>query len=155
MYQLYTDGATSNNGSKNAEGGWAYLVLKENAVIASAAEYVQPATNNICELLAILKGCNFLLPMLNPFDSVEVYSDSAYCINCVNQKWYYKWKQNGWINSQKEPVKNKELWEQLVPFFEDPRFKWIKVKGHSTNKWNETVDKMAVKARLKSEDICS
>ena len=149
MFQIYTDGATSKNGDINAVGGWAYIILKDGIEIGSAADYVKPATNNICEMLAILNACNSIKKELNDIDSVEVYSDSAYCINCVNQHWYSKWVTNGWITSSKEPVKNKELWEQLIPFFEDARFKWIKVKGHSNDKWNEKVDNMAVQARLR------
>lgn len=148
MYKLYTDGATSNNGKEGAIGGWAYAILNDGELVGSAAEKVQPATNNICELTAILEGCRQVLPFLNELDNVEVYSDSAYCINCVNQHWYGVWRQNGWINSSKQPVKNKELWIQLIPFFDDPRFKWIKIKGHSGDQWNELVDKMAINARL-------
>ena len=60
---------------------------------------------------------------------------------------------NNWVNSKKEPVKNQEFWERLIPFFQDARFQFIKVKGHAGNKdenskWNEYVDKLAVKARL-------
>lgn len=146
-YQLYTDGATSKNGSDNAVGGWAYILLKDGTQTCSAAEKVQPATNNICELLAIIHGCQAVLPLLESIDIVEVFSDSAYCINCANEKWYKKWLQNGWKTTSKEPVKNAELWSQLIPFFEDPRFKWIKVKGHDGNFWNETVDKLAVSVR--------
>ena len=148
MYKLYTDGATSNNGKEGAIGGWAYVILNDGELVGSAAEKVQPATNNICELLALIKGCETLLPLLNELDYVEVYSDSAYCINCFEQKWYKKWQRNGWVSASKQPVKNKELWEQLIPFFDDPRFKWIKVKGHSGDQWNELVDKMAINARL-------
>lgn len=149
MYEIYTDGATSSNGSESARGGWAYIILENGMKIASAAEGVQPATNNICELLAALNGCKFIEPKLKEIDSITVYSDSAYLINCVNQRWYGKWRQVGWINSSKQPVKNRKLWEELIPFFDDPRFKWIKVKAHNGNFWNEEVDKMAVKAKEK------
>lgn len=146
-YQLYTDGATSKNGTEGAVGGWAYILLKDGLQIGAAAKKVSPATNNICELLAIINGCQAVFPLLKSIDSIEVYSDSAYCINCVNEKWYKKWLQNDWKTSAKEPVKNAELWNKLVPFFDDPRFKWIKVKGHSGNYWNEMVDKLAVSVR--------
>lgn len=146
-YQLYTDGATSKNGTEEAVGGWAYILLKDGLQISAVAKKVSPATNNICELLAIINGCQAASPLLKSIDSIEVYSDSAYCINCVNEKWYKKWLQNGWKTSSKEPVKNAELWDKLIPFFDDPRFKWIKVKGHNGNYWNEMVDKLAVSVR--------
>ena len=54
---------------------------------------------------------------------------------------------NGWINSKKEPVANKELWLQLIPYFENPLFSFLKVKGHNGDKFNELADELAVKAR--------
>ena len=87
MFEIYTDGATSLNGSENAPGGWAYIILNNGIKITSAAENVQPATNNICELLAILNACKFIALQLKEIDSVTIYSDSAYIINCVHQKY--------------------------------------------------------------------
>lgn len=149
MYKLYTDGATSKNGQANAIGGWAFILLENDKILCSRAGKVQATTNNKCELLALINGCKEVILQLDPLDCVEVYSDSAYCINCINESWYIKWQKNGWINSSKQLVANKELWEQLIPFFDDPRFKWIKVRGHMGDKWNELVDKMAVGARSK------
>ena len=80
---------------------------------------------------------------LAPFDEVNIYSDSAYLINCVNQKWYNGWLMNNWFNSKKEPVANKDLWLDLIPFFGDIRIHWNKVKGHSTDYYNNIVDDMA------------
>ena len=60
---------------------------------------------------------------------------------------------NGWLNSKKQPVANKELWEKLIPYFENPRFSFEKVKGHSGNQLNELVDKMAVAARQENSFI--
>lgn len=81
-------------------------------------------------------------------DTATIYSDSAYIINCITQKWYKKWQTNGWRNSKKEPVANRELWERLIPYFENPRFSFEKVKGHSGEKdWNDYVDRLAVEAK--------
>ena len=99
-------------------------------------------------MLAIIEGCQYVEKNYPLITSVNIYSDSAYCINCYQQKWYKKWIQNGWVNSKKQSVKNRELWELLIPFFEDNRFNFIKVKGHVGDKYNEMVDEMAVKARL-------
>ena len=88
---------------------------------------------------------------LEPFDKVEVYSDSAYCINCYQQSWWKAWLHNNWVNSKKEPIKNKELWEKLILYFQDARFQFIKVKGHNGDYWNERVDELAVAARKHTE----
>lgn len=79
---------------------------------------------------------------------VTIFSDSTYVVKCFNDKWYVKWQKNGWKNSQKQPVANKELWEPLVELYlhRDPRpqFRWV--KGHSGDKMNDLVDELAVAA---------
>lgn len=150
MIKIYTDGATSNNGYANAVGGCAYLVLNGDDLIYKTSWAFAPATNNQCEMKAIIEGCKYVKEIF-PSEKVIIYSDSAYCINCYNQKWYIKWLNNNWINSKKESVKNKELWEQLIPFFEDENFDFVKVSGHSGVEYNEEVDRMAVEARLHQE----
>lgn len=152
IYNLYTDGATSKNGFEGAHGGWAWALVANDKLLASAAEYVPNATNNICELKAAIEGCRNISNSLESFDMVLVYSDSAYIVNCYKQNWYKAWQSNGWVNSKKQPVANKELWEELIPFFESINFKFEKVKGHSTDKsshsyWNNYVDRLAVEAK--------
>lgn len=150
--KIYTDGATSNNGYDDAVGGWAYAIITddEQHPIRVDCGRIENATNNICELTAIIKACNAATNIGGHF---IIYSDSAYCINCYKQKWYKKWQQNGWLNSKKESVANRELWEQLIPFFENSLYEFEKVKGHDTNSknqnsyWNNYVDKLAVAAK--------
>lgn len=149
-YKIYCDGATSNNGYENARGGWAYLILDENDIeIYRFKEGVPSATNNQMELLAAINGLLYLHSIrdISKQDKITVYTDSAYLANCVKQKWYSKWLVNGWINSKKEPVANKNLWKSLIPFFEAENIEFVKVKGHAGNKYNEIVDKMAVSAK--------
>lgn len=145
MIRIYTDGATSNNGAANAPGGWAYAVIdEEDNLRYSSNGFINDATNNICELMAIINAC-YAAEAIN--EQITIYSDSAYIINCYKDKWYKKWLVNGWKNSKKEPVANKELWEQLIPYFENEKYNFIKVKGHATDKWNILVDKLAVEAK--------
>lgn len=148
-YSIYTDGATSGNGYEGAQGGWAWILLDEdNNIIVKAAGHIDNATNNICELTAVIHACSLVLP-----DSeYTIYSDSSYIINCCKDKWYKKWQANGWVNSKKQPVANKELWEKLIVYFEKPNFHFEKVKGHSTNEYNIMVDDMAVKAKSMKEE---
>lgn len=146
--KAYTDGATSNNGYEGATGGWAFCILDENEVVIEAnSGKLTPATNNQCELTAMINACDWLKANCVPGARHEIYSDSAYIINCYIQKWYKKWQINGWRNSKKEPVANKQLWEKLIPFFEDSNFEFYKVEGHSTNKYNNLVDRLAVEAK--------
>lgn len=147
MYEIYTDGATSKNGYEGAVGGAAFIILKNDEKIVEWNKKIESATNNICEMIAIITACEEITSMLNDFDKVNIYSDSAYVINCYKQFWWKAWLHNNWVNSKKEPVKNRELWEKLIPYFQDARFEFIKVKGHAGNKWNELVDELAVSAK--------
>ncbi len=149
---VYTDGAASNNGYDNAIGGWAFIIIEENGVILKGSGQEKGATNQQMELMAALKACEMLFThtTIASLDetSVDIYSDSAYLVNCYKQEWWKNWKNNGWKNAKKQPVANKEIWEQLIPYFKGPWVNFIKVKGHNGNKWNEEVDKLAVAARL-------
>ena len=146
IYSIYTDGATSDNGYEGAQGGWAWILVDEDdGLIARADGRINNATNNICELTAVIDACESVDSNMK----FIIYSDSAYIINCYKDKWYRKWQTNGWVNSKKQPVANRELWERLIPFFENPNFHFEKVKGHANNKFNNLVDEMAVKAKFK------
>ena len=153
--RVYCDGAASDNGNKDKRiGGWSYVVVNNEGEIAhSDSDARFGMTNNWGELVGMIKGCEKALELSGGKENITVLSDSAYCINCYKQGWWRAWVSNGWVNSKKEPVANKELWRQLIPFFENPLFSFVKVKGHNGNDtadayWNDIVDKMAVNARL-------
>lgn len=152
IYKLYTDGATSNNGYEGAYGGYGWAIIANDKLVEDGRGCIYPATNNICELRGMIEGCEAAQFSISPFDKVIVYSDSAYIINCYKQKWYENWERNGWINSKKQPVANRKLWEELIPFFENTNFNFEKVKGHSTDKWNNYVDRLAVEAKINGKN---
>lgn len=147
IYNIFTDGATSKNGQDGAKGGWAFSIYNENGewlIDGAGKEY--NTTNNRMEMTAIIEGLFQIQPILKKEDQVVVYSDSAYCVNAVKQCWYKNWQKNGWLNSKKEEVKNKDLWELLIPYFEKENYFFEKVKGHNGITENEKVDKLAKKA---------
>ena len=82
---------------------------------------------------------------------VKLYSDSAYLINGFTEGWIYNWQKNGWKTANKKDVKNRELWEQIYNFTKVHEIEWIKVKGHSDNKYNNICDRLAVEAYEKFE----
>lgn len=145
MINIYTDGSSKGNGTNGARGGWAYLALIDNLPLKKDAGAQLKATNQQMELLAAYYALEELEKTHPEYEKI-IYSDSAYLINCQKDGWWKKWEWNGWVNSRKLPVKNKEIWELLIPFFKDSRIKWVKVKGHSGNKYNEIVDDMAQEA---------
>lgn len=145
--KIYSDGACSGNGKADAKGGWAYVVLltENDALYRYGGEI--GTTNQRMELKAAIEGLITAKEEgnLDNFTEIELYTDSAYIANCFKQKWWVNWQANGWRNSKKEPVANKELWEQIIPFFKNPNFNIVKVKGHAGDYWNEHVDKLAVR----------
>lgn len=155
IYKIYCDGAVSNNGYENAVGGWAYVILDDkDTVLFEENNFEKYATNNRMELYSCYKGLDKLLTeiTLEEEDKVEVYTDSAYLHNCYYQKWYLSWMKNNWLNSKKQPVANKSLWQLIIPFFENEKVDFFKVKGHNNNYWNEYVDSLAVAAKKNGGD---
>ena len=132
---IYTDGACSGN---PGPGGWgSILMYKGNKKEISGGK--SNTTNNVMELTAVIEG----LKLLKFPCKVKLYSDSAYVVNAFNQKWIYGWLKNGWKNSSKEPVKNKELWQELYELTKIHEVEFIKVKGHADNEYNNRCDELA------------
>ena len=104
-------------------------------------------TNNIMEITAVVEA----LKCLKVESDVQVYSDSAYTVNAFNQGWIYNWMKNGWRTANKEPVKNKELWQELYALTKKHKVEFIKVKGHADNEFNNRCDEMARQAINKFE----
>ena len=104
--------------------------------------YMPNTTNNIMEITAVIEG----LKMLKYECEVEIYSDSAYVVNAFNNHWIDGWMKKNWINSNHEPVKNKELWQELYDLTKKHKVKFIKVKGHSDNEFNNRCDELARQA---------
>lgn len=132
---IYTDGACSGN---PGPGGWgAILMYKDTKKEISGGQ--MNTTNNIMEITAVIEA----LKLLKYECDVEVYSDSAYVVNAFKQKWIQNWKKNNWRTSGKEPVKNRELWEELSELVDKHNVTFIKVKGHSDNEYNNRCDELA------------
>lgn len=132
---IYTDGACSGN---PGPGGWgSILMYKGNKKEISGGK--EDTTNNVMELTAVIEG----LKLLKFPCKVKLYSDSAYVVNAFTQKWIYGWLKNGWVNSSKEPVKNKELWQELYELTKVHKVEFIKVKGHADNEFNNRCDELA------------
>lgn len=132
---VYTDGACSGN---PGPGGWgAILIYKEKKLEISGFE--AHTTNNRMELLAPIEA----LSRLKEPCEVDVYSDSAYLTNAFLQNWLGNWVRRGWVKSDKKPVENRDLWEQLLQLANLHRITWHKVKGHADNPLNNRCDELA------------
>jgi len=132
--EIYTDGACLGN---PGPGGWAALIIDNNQerILSGNNEMT---TNNRMELLAVIKA----LESINHHLEITIYTDSKYVINGITS-WIKKWKTNDWKNSSKTPVKNIDLWKILDISSQKKKIKWVWVKGHSGNTYNDKVDEIA------------
>lgn len=132
---IYTDGACSGN---PGPGGWgSILMMGENRKEISGGK--KDTTNNVMELTAVIEA----LKLLKSPCKVDLYSDSAYVVNAFLQNWILGWIKNGWKNSSKEEVKNKELWQELFSLTKIHDVTFHKVKGHADNEYNNRCDELA------------
>ena len=98
----------------------------------------RPTTNNRMELTAVVEG----LRALKQSCRVTIYTDSRYLKDGITS-WIKKWKRNGWMTSQKEPVKNKDLWVAMDEAAQRHEIDWQWVKGHAGHPENERCDQLA------------
>ncbi len=135
---IYTDGACRGNGKESSIGAYGIVMMFNNRK-KEVKKAFPNTTNNIMEMSAVIVA----LSLLKEPCAVKLYSDSAYVVNAINQRWIANWQRNGWKNASKEPVKNKELWLQLVELLKIHQVEFIKVKGHSDNEYNNRCDELA------------
>lgn len=90
------------------------------------------------ELMAVVDALKAIKSTGHP---IEIYSDSTYVVNAINQNWLNKWKQKGWKN-----VKNQDLWKELDALHQKhlPIYHWV--KGHNDHPYNERCDRLAVES---------
>jgi ribonuclease HI len=137
---VYTDGACSGN---PGPGGWAWAVAPDGNPSASGGD--PRTTNQRMEITAVLEAVRALPGLLH------VMSDSTYVVNCFRDRWYVNWQRNGWRNSKRQLVANRDLWEPLVDLVlarGDVTFGWV--KGHGSDPMNLLVDQMAVAATVEA-----
>lgn len=125
--EIYTDGAYSPS---RKIGGWAIVILENGIKTKSYAFPVRDTTNNRMEITAVIKACQWLI--LKGFTEATIYTDSMYVIGTMTQNW----KKN----------KNEDLWAELEQLASQLNLKYIHVKGHSGNVYNELCDALAVNA---------
>ncbi len=142
---VYTDGAST--GSRGPGGYGAVIRWKGKIEEISGGE--KNTTNLRMEVTAVCVA----LETIEEGHIVTLYSDSSYLVNCMRRGWYKKWWENGWLNSRKEPVANRDLWERLLEATRrHQEVRWRKVKGHSKTvgqhkTGNDRADELAVAAK--------
>jgi ribonuclease HI len=135
---IYTDGACTGN---PGPGGWGVLFYdKENREYTCSGNE-EHTTNNRMELLATIEA----LRLLPDHIKATLYTDSQYVKNGITV-WIKNWKVRGWLNAEKKPVKNKDLWEQLDQLMDTHTVQFEWVRGHNGDAGNEKVDTLARQA---------
>jgi ribonuclease HI len=132
---IYTDGACSGNPGK---GGWGALLMY-GGTRKQISGYDPATTNNRMELMAAIRG----LDALKEPCRVDLYSDSAYLVNAMNEGWLKRWVKNGWKTAARKPVENIDLWQEILKLTTLHRVSFHKVKGHSDNPHNNRCDELA------------
>jgi ribonuclease HI len=137
--KIATDGACKGN---PGPGGWGALIRMgphEKELSGGEAH----TTNNRMELLAAIRGLEALTRPCH----VTLVTDSAYVKNGITQ-WVRGWQRNGWRTADKKPVKNADLWQELIEASARHRIEWTWVKGHAGDPDNERADRLASNAAL-------
>jgi len=131
---IFTDGACKGN---PGPGGWAALLKMgphEKELVGSDPD----TTNNRMEMLAVIRA---LQALIEPCE-VDLHSDSKYVLDGMT-KWVAGWQKRGWVNASKKPVRNADLWHELIEAAARHTMHWNWVRGHSGHPENERVDKLA------------
>lgn len=136
---IYCDGACSGNQFSDNYGGWgAVLKYKNHTKEIYGSE--KNTSNQKMEINACIKALETITK--GGFE-IDIYSDSAYLVNCINKRWFESWQKNGWKNAKKKPVENQDLWKRLLDLLKKFEVTFYKVEGHSGDKLNERADKLA------------
>jgi ribonuclease HI len=136
--EIFTDGACSGNPGPGGYGA----ILKYGDQIKELSQGFKRTTNNRMEMRALIAA----LQSLKEKCQLEIYSDSKYIVDAVNNGWAKRWRANGWKRNKKEKALNPDLWAQLLDLLDEHTFTISWVKGHAGHYENERCDDLAVQA---------
>ena len=135
--EIFTDGACSGNPGPGGYG----VILRHSRHRKELSGYLAQATNNMMELTAAIEA----LRLLKEPCSVTLYTDSKYLVDGITN-YIHRWEQNGWVTSDRSPVKNRELWQALQEEAQGHEITWRWVRAHDGHRENERADHLARKA---------
>lgn len=131
---IYTDGAARGNPGPGGYG----VVLNWAGKIKELSQGFRLTTNNRMELMAVVEG---LKALSRDGLDIVIYSDSSYVVNSVEKGWVFDWVKKGFKDK-----KNPDLWKEFLLYYKRHRIKFVWVKGHADNPWNNRCDQLATAA---------
>ena len=134
---IYTDGGSSGN---PGPGGYGVVIINEGKKKELTGGF-RLTTNNRMELMGVIIALRNIESGDKP---ITLYTDSSYVVNSITKGWAEKWRKNNWIKSDKQPAINSDLWEELLDLIKSLNIKFMWVKGHAGNVYNERCDELAV-----------
>jgi ribonuclease HI len=134
VVEIFTDGSCLGNPGPGGYGA----ILRYGSREKEISGYNPSTTNNRMELMAVIEA----LKLLKRISRVRVFTDSNYVCKGITT-WIYVWKKRNWLNSQRRPVLNRDLWEKLLILTERHHITWHWIKGHSRHPENERCDMLA------------
>ena len=132
--KIYTDGACKGN---PGPGGYGCIIVRDGKT-RELKGGTKETTNNIMEMTAAVVA----LQQLEKPSEVELTTDSQYLVKGMTE-WINGWVRKNWVNASRQPVKNKDLWQELLQLSEKHKIKWIWVRGHNGHPENERADALA------------
>ncbi len=140
---IYTDGSARSNPGRGGYGAvLSYTTPSGKLYRSELSRGYKKTTNNRMELMAAIVA----LEALKRPCEVELHSDSQYVVNAFNKHWIDGWTKRGWKTANKQPVKNRDLWERLLAAKEPHKVSFVWVKGHAGHELNERCDELATTA---------
>lgn len=141
---VYSDGSSRGNPGPGGFGTVMHFVDANGRLhVKELSAGYRLTTNNRMELMGAIAG----LEALKRPCVVEMWTDSQYVVNALNKNWIAGWLKRGWVNSQKKPVANPDLWKRLIAAVErHESVSWNWVKGHAGHAENERCDELATAA---------
>ena len=135
--EIFTDGACKGN---PGPGGWG-AIIRAGAHEKELSGGEPVSTNNRMEMMAAIRA---LQALKRPCE-ITLWTDSVYLRDGIT-KWIHGWRRNGWKTADRKPVKNAELWQELLDAAEPHAIDWRWVKGHAGHPENERADRLACDA---------
>jgi ribonuclease HI len=140
--RIYTDGGCSGN---PGPGAWAYVMLGPKGETRDA-RFCSETTNNRMELQAVIEALRAVRKRSDLASAqIDLFTDSQYVKNGISD-WIYNWIKNGWKTRSKQPVKNQDLWKQLLQLSSTMSVRWRWLQGHAGDRYNEACDRLVQEA---------